>query len=249
MGVPLYKKALRKLREVGFWATLKIIVARLAFLLRVKFGPAHIRFRLEEHAFDRKYSTDTKDLVAASTLDVSEDKLGHAHGYEPTSIRLFNEILQELPISYQDYILVDFGSGKGRTLLLASNFPFKKIIGVEFSPRLNEIACNNIRIYKSESQKCYNLESLCVDANDFEIPDEKAVFYFFNPFDEHVMRAVLSNIKASLKKYPREIFIVYANPVYHELMNQAPFLKFIGEGRGYFKRGHGYSIYTNKNLS
>lgn len=42
-----------------------------------------------------------------------------------------NAIAKSVPL--QDYDFLDFGSGKGRTLLMAASFPFKKITGVEFS--------------------------------------------------------------------------------------------------------------------
>ena len=221
MGNLLLRKITEKCWQVGFFGTLKHIAKRLFWSLR----PCYIRFLLSERAFDRKYGTETRGTITNGNLDVPQDKLEHAVRYEATSVELGNRILQELPISYENYIFVDFGSGKGRILLLASNFPFRKIIGVELLPLVNEIACNNIRIYKSESQKCYNLESVCLDAKDFEIPDEKAVFYFYHPFDEYVMRAVLSNIEASLKRYPRKIYIVYALPTYRDLMDGSAFLR------------------------
>ena len=49
---------------------------------------------------------------------------------------------------------IDFGSGKGRVLLVASHYPFRQVIGVEFSPELHEIAQENIRRYQSPARRC-----------------------------------------------------------------------------------------------
>jgi hypothetical protein len=86
------------------------------------------------------------------------------------------------------------GSGKRRALLLASQFSFKEIIGVELSPSLHRIAYSNIQIYRDDFQRCRKIRSICGDAAKYQIPPEKAVFYLFNPFDEEVMHMVLSNI-------------------------------------------------------
>src|SRR3954447_24824698 len=51
--------------------------------------------------------------------------------YQPTEPVLFGEMLAALSVNLQDFTFIDIGSGKGRTLLMASTFPFRRIIGVE----------------------------------------------------------------------------------------------------------------------
>ena len=82
-----------------------------------------------------------------------------------------------------------------------------------------------ISAFTKANHKNAIFEVQCIDAKEFEIPDERAVFFFYNPFDEYVMRGVLSNIEASLKRSPRQIYLVYVNPVHYELMNRVTFLK------------------------
>ena len=53
------------------------------------------------------------------------------------------------------FTFVDLGSGKGRTLLMASDYPFRRIIGVELLPSLHQIAQENLRQYKSESAEMF----------------------------------------------------------------------------------------------
>ena len=73
------------------------------------------------------------------------------------------------------HLFIDFGSGKGRALLLASELPFKKIVGIEFSPPLHEIARANWRNYLSATQRCKAVELLCLDVVEYAIPPEPAV--------------------------------------------------------------------------
>ena len=60
--------------------------------------------------------------------------------YQPTSPKIATAILSRLELDYPQYTFIDFGSGKGRVLLIASGFPFKAVIGVEFAEELHRVA-------------------------------------------------------------------------------------------------------------
>jgi SAM-dependent methyltransferase len=133
--------------------------------------------------------------------------------------------MEVLDIRYEDFVFIDFGSGKGRVLLLASEFPFKKIIGVEFSPKLHAIAQNNIRVYQSTTQQCKHVAAVCEDATSYALPIEPTVYYFFDPFRLPVMSVVIDNLRQSLQKHPRKIFLVYVNAELASTLDQAGFLE------------------------
>jgi hypothetical protein len=59
-----------------------------------------------------------------------------------------------------------------------------------------------------------------MDAANYPLPAECLVLYFFNPFDKNIMSLVLLNISKSIFENPREIFIVYANPIESDLFDQ-----------------------------
>src|SRR5207247_9496640 len=111
------------------------------------------------------------------------------------------------------YVFVDMGSGKGAVLLYASEFPFKRIIGVEFSARLHGIAEQNIATYRRKTMKCRDIQSVCIDAAVYAIPPEQAVFFLFNPFKGKVMEGFVDNVGRSLSRHPRDIVVIY----YHTL--------------------------------
>jgi histone methylation protein DOT1 len=166
-----------------------------------------------DRGFDRKHGTTTSRVIALASLEISSENVQHGVYYEPTPTRVFRHIMRGLTIAHERFTFCDLGSGLGRTLLLASDYPFHAIVGVEFSETLHRIAEENIRIYRSSRQKCFAIRSAWMDAAEWPIPDEPTVFFLYNPFLPPVMTRVLTNIKESLDRAPREVVIVYYNPL------------------------------------
>jgi hypothetical protein len=217
----LRREIARKFAQDGLWETLKGGTLRLVHETR-KLGWSH---QQNSHPFDIKYGTDTGGVIEAGALDIADAKVAHANRYQTAIVEVFVSILSELPMRHEEFSFIDLGSGKGRALLLASQFPFKEIIGVELSPCLHRIACRNIQIYRDDFQRCQKIRSICEDAAKYKIPPEKAVFYLFNPFDKQVMQIVLENIEKSLHRVPREIYVIYLKPSHRDVLDQSRFLK------------------------
>ena len=161
--------------------------------------------------------------------------------YQPTERELFHEMMdaleQQTRINFTDFTFIDLGSGKGRTLLMASDYPFRSILGVELLPSLNEIAQQNLVQYQSESQKCFAMESICADATAFTLPEGALVIYLFNPFPESGLRRAFANLGESLQQHPRPVYVVYHNPQLEAVLNENSNLKRIAGT-------HQYSIFT-----
>jgi len=174
----------------------------------VRHVPARRHRRRSERAFDASYAIDTAGIVHLHTLDIPSDNAEHGVRYEPTNPEWFCDLVDWLPIDYEDFVFVDFGAGKGRALVLASEFPFRKIVGVEFSPELAEVAQRNVTAFRSERQQCDDFEVVCMDAVEYELPDAPCVLYFYNPFSEQVLRQVLASIRTSVTERPRPIYVV-----------------------------------------
>ena len=175
--------------------------------------------------FDRKHHVNTDGSIQLSNLDINNANRQHGQRYEAVPADVFHHMLGFLPpIEHEKFTFVDFGSGKGRALLLASEYPFKRIVGVEFSSQLDQIAQSNIASYQSQTQKCTSLTTVCMDAVDFDLPLGDLVVFMANPFNEPVMARVLNNIGRSGRIHPREIYIVYSNPQCDSLFESAEFL-------------------------
>ena len=142
--------------------------------------------------------------------------------YQPTDPALFREMMANLPIAFDQFTFVDLGSGKGRTLLMASEYPFRKIIGVELLAELHRAAEKNIRAYHSATQRCNRIEAVCADACEFIFPDTPMLLYLFNPLPEPGLRRTIRNLEQSLRQSPRQVWIVYHNPAMSGLLEASP---------------------------
>lgn len=147
-----------------------------------------------EPDFDRVHGTITNDWVEVEDGGLPQASVLNAIRYVPTHPELIRHICRTLPIRHQDYTFIDLGSGRGRALLLASHFPFKKIIGVEVSPRHHQIAKDNLARYRASGRQCADVEALCIDAGEYEFPRSDLVIYMYQPFVGPVFRRVLDRI-------------------------------------------------------
>jgi hypothetical protein len=100
--------------------------------------------------FDRAHGVDTDGRFGGwtylSDLDIHSANWIDGHDYFPIEPDRFQRVLESFDIALEGLTFIDFGSGKGRTLLMASEYPF---IGLEFSPELHRIAESNITRYGS----------------------------------------------------------------------------------------------------
>ncbi len=165
-----------------------------------------------DREFDRLHGVDTRGDIPLERLGIPAQDIDRGHGlYRPIWGNLFTEAMALLPIRHEDFVFVDYGSGKGKALLLASNYPFRKIIGVDFSRSLHASAVANIGSFRSPTQRCTDITTACGDAMQFDPPRAPLVCFFFNPFDAPTWRKILDGLQVSWSHTPRDIFIVYVN--------------------------------------
>jgi len=207
--------------EHGFGSTLRALCAELWAFFRDS-APEARRRRYGDVEYDWENRVDT----TSATVGWRDRLLGHFHSpYQPTEPELFHQMLLSLHINLADFTFIDLGSGKGRTLMMASTYPFRRIFGLELLPELNRIALENLRKYKSPSQKCFCLEAACGDAQTFEFPAEPTVLYLFNPLPYAGLARVIANLALSLEAHPRKVFVLYHNPEHEEVLAQCSGLR------------------------
>jgi SAM-dependent methyltransferase len=182
--------------------------------------------RRRQHFGDAEYDWDHRVNTTSAAVGWRERLLGVFHSpYQPTEPDLFREMLEALSqqsrSDFREFVFIDLGSGKGRTLLMASDYPFRRIVGVELLPALDTSAQENIGKYRSESQKCFAVESVCADATEFSFPAEPMVLYLFNSFPESGLRKVIANLEKSLRAHPRAVFLLYHNPLLEVVLSQS----------------------------
>jgi SAM-dependent methyltransferase len=175
---------------------------------RIKWWFYYLLHRHSDRAFDKNHGVETCGMAYLESLTVVSPNRENGLEYEPTPVRAFGRMLNAIPERVDGFTFVDFGCGKGRTLLLASRHPFRKVRGVEFARELHETAERNIAVFSDKRQRCSDVEATWLDAAQYKIPDDDCVFYFYYPFHEDVMRKVLDNIAASFHANPRQFYLV-----------------------------------------
>lgn len=189
--------------------------------------------------FDRRFGTDTSGEIPAELLGHSPETVGQAVSYEPTDPGAFRHMIRELPIEHRDYTFVDVGSGKGRTLLLAAGWPWRRIVGIEASPVLHAVAERNLRAWARAGRDARPIRLVCGDASALELPATPCVLYLFNPFHSRVMARLMLAIKSSLEAAPRDLWLIYYNPQLGYMLESATWLGRVSHGRGFQQGDYG----------
>lgn len=179
-----------------------------------------IACKLDDRWFDLRHGTDTAGRIVLDALKISGDNKSRGVNYTPTHASAFRRLIGSLSLP-SDSVLVDLGCGKGKVLLLASQYRFQRIVGVEFSPELCAVAKSNVSSFRKRAAITNDLEIIERDAADYAIENDQNVFFLFNPFDAVVMGQVIANIQASLERRRRRVWIVYNNPVCHEVIQRS----------------------------
>jgi SAM-dependent methyltransferase len=142
-----------------------------------------------------------------------------SHIYAPVRAANAHAALRDLPVGdLSQYTFVDVGSGKGRMLFVAAEYPFRGVVGVEFATDLHQQAVENIGRYRYPGQRCREIQSVQADAAEYEFPNGNLVIYLFNPFGPDVMGRMLKNLERSIEREPRHVVVVMLWPENAELV-------------------------------
>ena len=174
------------------------------------------------------YRTRTSVDVSLETLQIQSPNKAHATPFSsPSHYRIIRKTLKALGKlrgrEFSDSVLVDLGCGKGRVLLVGSEFGFRKVIGVEFSPDLCRLAEENISTYYSRRRKPTEIQIVNADVTNFEIPPDANVLFLFAAFDGLVLEQVTQNIVVSREKFPHEIWVIYVKASCGEILEKHGF--------------------------
>jgi len=181
--------------------------------------------RAEGWWFDRKRGVRTAGYVPLEGLTLAGTGRS-GFDYLPIRPLVARQALARLPIqNHAEYTFVDLGSGKGRMLLAAAEYPFRKIQGIEFALQLHREAEQNISRYRYAGQRCKDVESIHLDATECVFPQGNLVVYLYNPFGPEVLSQVLTNLERALTELPRSVIVILVNPEFAPVIDAMPFLR------------------------
>jgi len=165
-----------------------------------------------EDDFDRawKVNTSGRTNLWHMSIDSPNGKFGTA--YTPSDPAWIGKTLARLSEDFSTFNFIDLGCGKGRVLLVASNYGFRKVMGVEFAAELVKAARQNLRASGIEGA-----EVIHEDAANFCFPDGNLLVYLFNPFSAKVLRPVLSHLAG--RNGLQKTYLIYVNPQHASLVD------------------------------
>jgi hypothetical protein len=118
-------------------------------------------------------------------------------------------------------------------MMLASQYPFLRVEGVELNPQLARIAMNNLDRWGDHPQA----EALAPillhegDATRLPLPDAPTLAYLFPPFEAKLLRRFHRHVTASVKRQPRAFDLVYVNAEHDSLLDSMRQLRRLWFGR------------------
>ncbi len=174
------------------------------------------RLALEDpksRAWDARHGVETAAETALGDAGVAGDAVARGNGvYRVTWGGLIGKALGALDIADPGlWTFVDYGSGKGKAMLMAADYPFARIVGVEFAPQLHAVAVRNCAAYRSPDQACRALEPVLGDVLDYEPPAGPLVVFMCNPFDEATLSAVFDRWRVRVAGGQTDLRVLYLN--------------------------------------
>lgn len=174
-----------------------------------------LQFIFYEYIFDRIYKVNTKGFITLDKL-TTVGKIENSVQYQASNYFLLLKFFDKYSTLIENKTIVDFGSGKGRVLILAMKYHAKKCIGVEFAKELVEISKDNLKNYKRRIKSKTDYEIILDDVCNYEFSDEENILFFYNPFNGIILEQIFEKVS----KIDREMTIVYINPVHKNLFEK-----------------------------
>lgn len=204
---------------------------------------AKCRSMVVDRWFDFQYGLNTCSCSDLDELTITADHKANGYLYKPVRILPLRRFFKALrPLLPRDSVLVDFGSGKARVLMVGAEFGFRAARGVEFAKELCEISQRNCEHYSARAKTATEFSTVEMDAAKYEIRPDENVFIMCNPFDDAIVKAVLENIAASVRETPRQVWIAYYNPKWKHVIEQQ---KDFPKAEEFNFWGHRFALYSN----
>lgn len=176
-----------------------------------------IHYFIDGYIFDSFHKIETASPLRWEESGLEISKTDNASMYDSILISYLRKLFRVLRTD-PGKVFVDFGCGKGRVLMIASEFGFREVRGIEFSPVSCGIARKNCLVYKAKSKTNTEFTIIESDVLDYTIRGDEDIFYLYHPFTGKILRQVLVNISESLLAKKRKIKIIYCNPINYKLI-------------------------------
>jgi hypothetical protein len=171
-----------------------------------------VRHRIAETYHERRLGIRTVGHFEARDLGYPCDDF---KGYAPAPYRDFHEAMKHVSVRTDRDVFIDYGSGMGRIVVAAATYAFRRVIGVEMAANLACVAQDNVERARGHL-RCRDVRIIRADAAALALDDDVTIIHFFNPFGGPILARVVANIRESLERAPREITILFFNPLHFD---------------------------------
>jgi SAM-dependent methyltransferase len=162
-------------------------------------------------AFDSTHDSDTGGVQRLYTLAIDSPNARYGIDHVATDPDVFAAAVALVDGDLARFHFLDLGSGKGRALLLACDYPFRAVTGVEFAAELHATATRNLTRRGDP-----RATALLGDATAVALPEGDLLVYLFNPFEEAIIRAVARRLAALPPE--RDVRLLYVNPRHRDVL-------------------------------
>ncbi len=194
------------------------------------------------HPFDLAHNIDTSGLVPAGNLITGHPNDAFVtayYGVAPSVLRTLIDHWRETspPHPIHSYTFLDIGAGKGRAMLIASEFTFRQIVGIELNPELADVAERNLEIWRASHVSDSTAPPIAPiilhqqDVLAFDLPHSPTLAFLYHPFEAPVFKHLLRRIEAQFARRPGTLDLLYVNAECRDILDRHPaFLRlFLGQ--------------------
>jgi len=194
------------------------------------------------HPFDQIHGTDTSGLVPARDLSTGHPNDEHITAYYGVAPSILRTLIQHWrqtnpPHHITDYTFLDIGAGKGRAVLLASEFPFRQVIGVELNPAMAAIARSNADIWTQAysadptASATAPVHIVQEDALSTGLPNGPTLAFLFHPFEDPVLKLLLRRIETVFADRIGSLDLLYVNAEHGAVLDKHPAFTLLWQGQ------------------
>ena len=161
--------------------------------------------------YDLINGVETRKMVLGN-INPDSNHNDYTTSHTKTVIKSLN-FVEDTLLNLEPYDFIDIGCGKGKTLLLAENYPFKKIIGYEINNEIFDVLIKNINTKKSNRFVLHNSDLNFEDINDH------SVLYFYNTFQEPLTAKFFKYLEDA--HHLENIVLIYVNALYSDYLDNS----------------------------
>jgi len=173
------------------------------------------------HPFDQQFGTDTSGFVPVDKLNPDPALQAQMYGYAGSQPSIIRQAIAAIG-KVSDYSFLDAGCGKGRALLVASEFPFRSVAGIELSPMLTRIAAQNARTIAQRFPARAPITVQTGNVVDLRFPAGNLVLFMYNSLGSQILRLLVRKLQESIGSGATpHAFVIYYNPIYGEQFDES----------------------------